>query len=147
MLYYAHQCWTSDDSDAIERIKIQYGTSFCYPVVSMGAHVSASPNHQLCRYTPIETRGNVAYFGAFGYEMDLQKLSDRERKVVRQQIQFMKQYREVIQFGTFYRLQSPFEHNIAAWMVVSEDKKTAIVGYYKILNDVNCEFRTLKLKG
>ncbi len=147
MLYYAPQCWTSDDSDAIERIKIQYGTSFCYPVVSMGAHVSASPNHQLCRYTPIETRGNVAYFGAFGYELDLQKLSDRERKVVRQQIQFMKQYREVIQFGTFYRLQSPFEHNIAAWMVVSEDKKTAIVGYYKILNDVNCEFRTLKLKG
>ena len=147
MLYYAPQCWTSDDSDAIERIKIQYGTSFGYPVVSMGAHVSASPNHQLCRYTPIETRGNVAYFGAFGYELDLQKLSDGERKVVRQQIQFMKQYRQVIQFGTFYRLQSPFEHNIAAWMVVSEDKKTAIVGYYKILNDVNCEFRTLKLKG
>ena len=147
MLYYAPQCWTSDDSDAIERIKIQYGTSFGYPVVSMGAHVSACPNHQLCRYTPIETRGNVAYFGAFGYELDLQKLSEQERKVVRQQIQFMKQYREVIQFGTFYRLQSPFEHNIAAWMTVSEDKKTAVVGYYKILNDVNCEFRRLKLKG
>ena len=59
----------------------------------------------------------------------------------------MKQYRQVIQFGTFYRLQSPFEHNIAAWMVVSEDRKTAIVGYYKILNDVNCEFRRMRLKG
>lgn len=147
MMYYAPQCWTSDDSDAVERIKIQYGTSFGYPVVSMGAHVSAVPNHQLCRFTPLETRGNVAYFGAFGYELDLQKLSDEERKVVRQQIAFMKQYRQVLQFGTFYRLQSPFEHNIAAWMVVSDDRKTAIVGYYKILNDVNCEFRRLRLKG
>lgn len=147
MLYYAPQCWTSDDSDAVERIKIQYGTSFGYPVVSMGAHVSAVPNHQLCRYTPLETRGNVAYFGAFGYELDLQKLQEDERAVVRQQIAFMKEYREVIQFGTFYRLRSPFEHNIAAWMVVSDDKKTAVVGYYKILNDVNCEFRRLRLKG
>jgi len=147
MLYYAPQCWTSDDSDAVERIKIQYGTSFGYPVVSMGAHVSATPNHQLCRSTPLETRGNVAFFGAFGYELDLQKLSGDERDVVRQQIAFMKEYREVLQFGTFYRLQSPFEHNIAAWMAVSEDKETAIVGYYKILNDVNCEFRRLRLKG
>ena len=147
MLFYAPQCWTSDDSDAVERIKIQYGTSFGYPVVSMGAHVSAVPNHQLFRFTPLETRGNVAYFGAFGYELDLQKLSAEERETVRKQIAFMKQYREVIQFGTFYRLQSPFEHNIAAWMAVSEDKKTAVVGYYKILNDVNCEFRRMKLQG
>lgn len=147
MLYYAPQCWTSDDSDGVERIKIQYGTSFGYPVVSMGAHVSATPNHQLFRDTPLDTRGNVAYFGAFGYELDLQKLTDRERETVRRQIAFMKQYRQVIQFGTFYRLQSPFEHNIAAWMVVSEDRKTAIVGYYKILNDVNCEFRRMRLKG
>lgn len=147
MLFYAPQCWTSDDSDAAERIKIQYGTSFGYPVVSMGAHVSAVPNHQLFRLTPLETRGNVAYFGAFGYELDPRKLSQEERKVVRKQISFMKQYREVIQFGTFYRLQSPFENNIAAWMTVSEDKKTAIVGYYKILNDVNCEFRRMKLRG
>ncbi len=147
MLYYAPQCWTSDDSDAVERIRIQYGTSFGYPVVSMGAHVSAVPNHQLGRVTSIETRGNVAMFGAFGYELDLQRLSQEEREKVRKQIEFMKQYREVIQFGTFYRLQSPFEHNIAAWMVVSEDRRTAIVGYYKILNDVNCEFRRLKLKG
>ena len=69
MLYYAPQCWTSDDSDGVERIKIQYGTSFGYPVVSMGAHVSATPNHQLFRDTPLDTRGNVAYFGAFGYEL------------------------------------------------------------------------------
>ena len=147
MLYYAPQCWTSDDSDAAERIKIQYGTSFGYPVVSMGAHVSAVPNHQLNRITPLSTRGNVAFFGAFGYELDLQKLTDEEREMVREQIHFMKRYRSVIQFGTFYRLQSPFEHNIAAWMVVSDDQRTAIVGYYKILNDVNCEYRRLRLKG
>ena len=147
MLYYAPQCWTSDDSDAVERIKIQYGTSFGYPVVSMGAHVSAVPNHQLCRNTPLETRGNVACFGAFGYELDLKKLSDEERRIVRQQIAFVKEYRQVLQFGTFYRLQSPFEHNIAAWMAVSEDKRTAVAGYYKILNDVNCEFRRLRLSG
>ena len=147
MLFYAPQCWTSDDSDAAERIKIQYGTSFGYPVVSMGAHVSAVPNHQLFRFTPLETRGNVAYFGAFGYELDLQKLTAEERGIVRNQIAFMKEYREVIQFGTFYRLQSPFENNIAAWMTVSQDRKTAVVGYYKILNDVNCEFRRMKLKG
>lgn len=147
MLYYAPQCWTSDDSDAVERIKIQYGTSFGYPVVSMGAHVSAVPNHQLCRYTPLETRGNVACFGAFGYELDLSKLSDEERETVRRQIAFMKEYRQVIQFGTFYRLKSPFEDNIAAWMAVSADKKKAVVGYYKILNDVNCQFRRLRLDG
>ncbi len=147
MLYYAPQCWTSDDSDAAERIKIQYGTSFCYPVSSMGAHVSAVPNHQLSRVTPLSTRGNVAFFGAFGYELDLQKLSAKEREMVRGQIRFMKQYRYILQFGTFYRLQSPFENNIAAWMAVSEDKQTAIVGYYKTLNDVNCEYRRLKLKG
>ncbi len=147
MLYYAPQCWTSDDSDAAERIKIQYGTSFGYPIVSMGAHVSAVPNHQLFRNTPLATRGNVAYFGAFGYELDLQKLTDEERKMVREQIQFMKQYRSVLQFGTFYRLLSPFESNIAAWMVVSDDQKTAVIGYYKTLNDVNCEYRRLHLKG
>ena len=147
MLYYAPQCWTSDDSDAAERIKIQYGTSFGYPVVSMGAHVSAVPNHQLNRITPLSTRGNVAFFGAFGYELDLQKLTSEEREMVREQIRFMKRYRSVIQFGTFYRLQSPFEHNISAWMAVSEDQRTAVVGYYKILNDVNCEYRRLRLKG
>ena len=147
MLYYAPQCWTSDDSDAIERIKIQYGTSFVYPVSSMGAHVSVTPNHQVFRNTPIETRGNVAYFGAFGYELDLNKLSEEERIIVREQIKFVKKYRDLIQKGIFYRLQSPFEDNIAAWMVVSEDKKTAIVGYFKVLNDVNAPFRRLKLHG
>ena len=147
MLYYAPQAWTSDDSDAVERLKIQYGTSFCYPVSSMGAHVSVTPNHQLARLTPLKFRGDVAAFGAFGYELDLSKLGEEERREVRAQIAFVKKYRELIHHGTFYRLASPFRGNITAWMVVSEDKKQAIVAIYKVLNDVNCEFRRLRLHG
>ncbi|MCI8830800.1 MAG: alpha-galactosidase [Lachnospiraceae bacterium] len=147
LLYYAPQCWTSDDTDAVERQKIQYGTSYAYPVSSMGAHVSITPNHQLNRTTPLKTRGNVAAFGAFGYELDLARLTAREREIVREQIGFVKKYRKLIHTGTFYRLLSPFEGNFTAWMVVSEDKKQAIVAYFKTLNDVNREFRRLRLQG
>ena len=147
MLYYAPQAWTSDDSDAIERLKIQYGTSFGYPQSMMGAHVSASPNEQLGRNTPLKIRGDVAFFGAFGYELDLDKLSSTELASIKKQIELMKKYRSIFQYGTFYRLKSPFEGNIVSWMVVSEDKSQAIVGYYKILNDVNCEYRRLCLPG
>lgn len=147
MLYYAPQAWTSDDSDAIERLKIQYGTSFGYPQSMMGAHVSASPNEQLGRNTPLKIRGDVAFFGAFGYELDLDKLSSTELASIKKQIELMKKYRSIFQYGTFYRLKSPFEGNIVSWMVVSEDKSQAIVGYYKILNDVNCEYRRLYLTG
>ncbi len=147
MLYYAPQCWTSDDTDAIERLKIQYGTSMVYPVSSMGAHVSVTPNHQVQRMTPIETRANVAFFGAFGYELDMSKLSEEEHRKVREQVEFFKGYREIFQFGTFYRLLSPFTSNIVSWMVVSKDQKTALVGYYKVLNDVNCAYRRVKLQG
>lgn len=147
MLYYAPQAWTSDDSDAIERLKIQYGTSFGYPQSMMGAHVSASPNEQLGRNTPLKIRGDVAFFGAFGYELDLDKLSSTELASIKKQIELMKKYRSIFQYGTFYRLKSPFEGNIVSWMVVSEDKSQAIVGYYKILNDVNCEYRRLRLPG
>ena len=147
MLYYAPQCWTSDDSDAVERIKIQYGTSYCYPVGSMGAHVSVTPNHQVNRDTPLHTRANVAYFGTFGYELDLNVLSAEEQEEVKRQIMFMKEYRSLFQFGTFYRLQSPFENNISAWMVVSKDKKDAVVGWYRVLNGINMPCTRLRLKG
>lgn len=148
MLYYAPQGWASDDSDAIERLKIQYGTTMCYPVSSIGSHVSVVPNHQLSRVTPLHTRANVAFFGTFGYELDLNKLTEEERIQVREQIAFMKKHRELIQFGTFYRLISPFEStNFTAWMVVSEDQKTALVGYYKILNEVNGPYHRVKLCG
>jgi len=147
MLYYAPQAWTSDDTDAVERLKIQYGTSYGYPIVSMGSHVSAVPNHQLNRITPIKTRAEVAYFGTFGYELDLNKLPEEEVAQVCEYTQFMKDHRELIQFGTFYRLQSPFESNEAGWMVVSADRKEAIVGYYRILSRVNAPFSRIALQG
>lgn len=147
ILYYAPQGWTSDDTDAVERMKIQYGTSLCYPVSSMGSHVSVVPNHQLNRMTPLHTRANVAYFGTFGYELDLNKLTEEEIVQVKEQIAFMKEYREVIQYGTFYRLKSPFEGNVMSWMAVSEDQKCAIVGWYRVLNMVNGDFTRVKLTG
>lgn len=147
MLYYAPQGWTSDDTDAIERLKIQYGTSMVYPVSCMGSHVSASPNHQTNRVTLIETRADVAYFGTFGYELDLLKLGEEDKAEIRRQIAFMKEKRDLIQKGTFYRLKSPFEGNETAWMIVSEDQKKALVGYYRVMQPVNVGFKRLKLKG
>lgn len=147
LLYYAPQGWASDDSDAVERLKIQYGTSCCYPISSIGAHVSAVPNHQVMRNTPLSTRANVACFGTFGYELDLNRLTEEEQEQVKHQVEFMKKYRELLQFGRFYRLKSPFEGNIAAWMVVSEDRSRAIVGWYKILNGANMPYMRLKLSG
>ncbi len=147
LLYYAPQGWTSDDSDAVERLKIQYGTSLCYPVSCMGSHVSAVPNHQVHRNTPLYTRANVAYFGTFGYELDLNRLTREEQEEVREQIRFMKEYREILQYGTFYRLESPFEGNVTGWMSVSEDKKTAVVGWYRVLNSANPPFTRMRLMG
>ncbi len=147
LLYYAPQGWASDDSDAIERLKIQYGTSFCYPISSIGSHVSVVPNHQVFRNTPLSTRANVAYFGTFGYELDLNRLSEQELSEVKEQIDFMKNYREILQFGTFYRLKSPFEENETIWMAVSQNQKTALVGYYRVLNGVNLPYGRVRLQG
>lgn len=147
MLYFAPQAWASDNSDAVSRLKIQYGTSMVYPISSIGAHISAVPNHQVDRITSLKMRGDVAYFGTFGYELDLTKLSEEERQQAISQIQWMKDHRELIQFGTFYRLLSPFEGNYTSWMVVSEDKKEAIVGWYRVLGEVNVGYHRVKLQG
>lgn len=147
MLYYAPQTWTSDDTDAIERLMIQYGTSMVYPLCSMGAHVSEVPNQQVGRITPLETRANVAYFGVFGYELDLTVLSSEEKEKIKEQIVFYKEHRELLLKGTFYRILSSFEGNETSWIVVSEDKTEAIAGYYKILNSVNEGWQRLKLVG
>ncbi|NLM13513.1 MAG: alpha-galactosidase, partial [Epulopiscium sp.] len=147
MLYFAPQTWCSDDTDAAERMKIQYGTSFVYPISSIGAHVSAVPNHQVNRITPLETRANVAYFGAFGYELDLNKLSDEELEQIKEQIKYYKRYRKLFQQGVFYRIKSPFEGNDTAWMVVSEDKTEAIAAYYQRLNKVNASWLRYRLAG
>lgn len=147
MLYFAPQTWCSDDTDASERLKIQYGTSLVYPISSIGAHVSAVPNHQLHRVTPISTRANVAFFGAFGYELDLNQLSKEEIQAVKEQIAYYKQYRKLIQQGVFYRIKSPFENNDTAWIVVSKDKSEAIAAYYQQLNRVNDGWLRFRLTG
>lgn len=147
MLHYMPQTWTSDDSDAVERLKIQYGTSMVYPASAIGAHVSAVPNHQVHRITPLETRGHVAMSGNFGYELDLTKLTDAEREEIRAQVAAYKELRTLIQFGDFYRLLSPFEGNETAWMFVSEDKKEAFATYFRVLAEPNGPLRRLRLKG
>lgn len=147
MLFYAPQTWCSDDTDAGERMKIQYGTSLVYPVRSVGAHVSAVPNHQVGRTTPIETRANVAFYGAFGYELDLTRLSEEELDQVKGQIAFYKKNRRLFQFGRFYRILSPFEGNETCWMVVNENASEAIAGYYQTLNRVNGSWLKIKLRA
>lgn len=104
MLCYMPQTWTSDNTDAIERLNIQHGTSMCYPLSSMSAHVAAKPSHQVLRRTPLETRFNVAAFGNFGYQLDITQLTSNETQAVKEQIAFYKQHRKLIQFGRFYRL-------------------------------------------
>lgn len=130
-LYYAPQFWTSDDTDAIERIDIQYGTSVCYPISTMGAHVSACPNHQTRRESPFKTRGDVAMFGTFGYELDITKLTDEEKELVKVQCESYHKYFDVIHNGDMYRLVSPFEkkRDQAAWMCVNADQSEAVVFY------------------
>ncbi|SKA82877.1 alpha-galactosidase [Clostridium sp. USBA 49] len=147
ILYYMPQIWTSDDTDAVERLKIQYGTSIVYPVSTIGAHVSAVPNHQVFRNTSLKMRGDVAMSGNFGYELDLTKFTDEEKKEVKEQIAMYKELREFIQFGDMYRLKSPFEGNETAWIFVSEDKENAFAAYFKILAEPNAPVRRLTLRG
>ncbi|MFH5910871.1 alpha-galactosidase [Clostridium perfringens] len=145
MLYYMPQTWTSDDTDAIERLKIQFGTSMVYPPISMGCHVSAIPNHQANRTTPLETRGVSAMAGNFGYELDITKLSEEEKEELKEQISLYKEIRETVQFGALYRLKSPFNSNEVAWMMISEDKNEVVVSYVRQWALVNESFRNLKL--
>ena len=147
MLYYMPQGWTSDNTDAVDRLKIQYGTSMIYPLSSMGAHISAVPNHQTGRITDINFRASVAYFGSFGYELDLNKITLEEQNLVKNQIIFMKNNRKLFQFGDFYRLRSPYKGENTSWMVVSTDKREAIVGDYTRLITANYGFDRLKLTG
>lgn len=137
ILSYMPQTWASDDTDGHQRIHIQSGYSLGYPLSSIGAHVSASPSHQLLRNTPIDTRFNVATFGVLGYELDLSHLDEVETKAVKSQIAFYKLHRQLLQFGTFYQMQFLDEKDAAVWMVLSEDKKEGIIGYYNGLQKPN----------
>lgn len=128
MLYYTPQIWCSDDTDAIERLKIHYGTSFCYPVSTMGSHVSACPNHQTGRTTPLSTRAIVAMSGTFGYELDPMKLTAEEKAQIREQIQTFKGYYDLIQSGKYHRLTNPFVDEVYnAWEFAKEDTSEALL--------------------
>jgi alpha-galactosidase len=147
IFYYMPQTWTSDNTDAIARLKIQYGTGIVYPAIMMCSHVSAVPNHQIQRITPLDIRGYAASSGNLGYEFDLSQLSPEELESLKQQVAFYKQIRSLVQFGDLYRLLSPFEGNEVSWMYVSEDKTEAVVFYFKVLAEANPPLRLLRLKG
>jgi len=149
MLAFAPQAWASDDTDAIERLKIQWGTSLPYPLSAISAHVSAVPNHQVGRVTPLATRAAVAFFGVLGYELDPTTLSAQERAEIADQVAFYKQWRELFQRGRFLRLRSPFEgdRDETAWMTVARDARSAVVGHYRILSRPNPGPQRLRLRG
>jgi alpha-galactosidase len=147
ILHYMPQNWTSDDTDGVERLKIQYGTSLVYPTSAMTAHVSAVPNHQTGRNASMGFRGDVAMAGNFGYELDVTKMSEEEKAIVKNQVETYKEMRKLIQYGDFYRLLSPFDSNSTAWMYVSEDKKEAAVFFYRVLNTPNDGLFRFKLDG
>lgn len=148
MLYYSPQIWCSDNTDAVDRIKIQYGTSFAYPISTFGSHVSAVPNHQTGRITPLDTRGIVAMSGSFGYELDLNTLSQEEKEMVKEQIVTYKKYYDLIHTGSYYRLTNPFEQfEYAAWEYVSPDRSKALLHGVIIQSKANAPQVHMQLKG
>lgn len=147
MLYYCPQIWCSDDTDAHERTVIQYGTSFFYPVSTVGSHVSAVPNHQTGRVTSIRTRGTVAMAGSFGYELDLNKLDEEEKKEVSEQVKSYKKYQNLIYNGLYYRLCDPRESGMSFWEFVSEDSSEVLVQGVVYRAQPNALRRRLRLAG
>jgi len=147
MLYYMPQVWTSDNTDAVCRLEIQWGTSLAYPPVTMGGHVSAVPNHQVHRITPLETRADAAMVGNFGYELDPLRFTEEETLAVTRINAWYKAHRAVLQFGDFYRIKSPFDGVSAAWMTVSRDRSLAVLFYFQILARPNVGQVVLRVKG
>ncbi len=127
MLYYTPQIWCSDNTDALDRVLIQYGTSFLYPVSAVAAHVSAVPNHQTGRSVSLRTRGVAAMAGAFGYELDPGKLTGEEKEEIRKQVRRYKRHEELIRKGHYYRLSDPFQDAYAAWQFTSENGDRALL--------------------
>lgn len=146
MLCFSPQIWSSDDTDPIERLKIQTGLSYFYPLSTIGAHVSQSPHQQTLRNTPLATRFHVASFGCLGYELDLKYLTPEERKDVAEQISFYKQYRMIFQYGRFYRIKS-YKANKVIWEVVSKDGETALTGFFQTLAQAAESSDKLKVIG
>jgi alpha-galactosidase len=146
MLCFSPQVWSSDDTDAVERLKIQEGLSYLYPLSAMGAHVSASPNQQTLRQTPIATRFNVASFGCLGYELDLKHLTMLERKEVREQIAYYLAHRRTLQYGRFLRHDTP-KTNKVYWQTVSKDRRYSVAGSFQTLSQAAESNDVLPLTG
>ena len=148
MLYYSPQIWCSDDTDAIERLKIQHGTSMCYPCSAMGAHVSDCPNHTVGRNTPFKTRGHVAMVGTFGYELDVTRIPQEDRDAIPAQIEEFNKFNKLVRTGDHYRIGNMFEDNTwDAWEFVAKDKSEALFEFVQVLGRPNERSRRIKLKG
>lgn len=148
MLYYSPQIWCSDDTDAIERLAIQEGTALIYPLSTMGAHVSDCPNHTVGRVTPFATRGDVALAGTFGYELDITKIPEEDRKQIPKQIERYHKYNHLVRGGDYYRIASYQQnHMYDCYEVVSKDKTEALVTFVQVLNRPNFHSRRIKLHG
>ena len=147
MLHYMPQTWCSDNTDALSRLRIQYATSLVFPPFAMGSHVSAVPNHQTGRITPLATRANVAMSGCFGFELDLNRLSPEELTEVEKQITRVKSVRQTLLYGTFHRLLSPFEGNDTAWITVAPDQGEAVLMYTRAQAQANVMPPLVRLRG
>lgn len=141
MLYYMPQAWASDNTDPIERLTIQFGTTMCYPASSMGAHVSA------CDRTGIETKAAVAMAGTFGYELDPKEMSEEDKEKVKEQVKNYHRYYNVIHFGDLYRIIAPTDDEFkCAWEYVAKDKSEALLTVV-IKNRAPHDFLLIKMKG
>lgn len=147
MLYYHPQIWCSDNTDAISRLKIQYGTSFFYPASSAGSHVSAVPNHQTGRTVPLKTRCITALPGCFGFELDLTAMSEDEKQMVQSFTRKFKRYQSLIHDGLYFRLTNPFEERLVAWQFVSLDKTKVLLCAVLVDSQANPLNRIIRLKG
>jgi alpha-galactosidase len=145
--YYMPQTWTSDNTDAYERVLIQEGTSYFYPLSTISNHVSGDRSHQTLRHTPLESRFNVACFGVLGYELDLSKLTPFDEKVIEKQISFYKEHRALLQYGSFKRIRSLREGQTAIWMVISDEGDEALVLYFQEKAKPNPSMDTIKIDG
>lgn len=148
MLYYSPQIWCSDDTDAIERLTIQEGTALLYPLSTIGAHVSDCPNHAIGRSTPFETRGYVALAGTFGYELDVTKIPEEDRKMIPEQVALYHKYNDLIREGDYYRIASAAENHLYdCWQVVSKDKKESLVTWIQVMCGPGRPSHVVRLKG
>ena len=148
MLYYSPQIWCSDDTDAVERLKIQESTAMIYPLSTMGAHVSDCPNHTVGRVTPFETRGHVALAGTFGYELDVTKIPEEDRQMIPKQVAMYHKYNDLVRSGDYYRIASYQEnHYFDCYEVVSKDKSEVLVTFVQVINRPNYKSRRITLKG